>query len=250
MTMATMIMTVMIMGMAMTGTITGIITTTEMTVSGTSLLRLMTWLSPAFPVGAFAYSGGLEAAVREGHVADPDEFEAWIDALMRHGTLWNDLVFAAEAWRVHDQPELLAEGRDLAQALAGSAERLREISALGEAFLDAARQWPNPDLEERDAALPYAIAVGAVSAGNGIALEPMLAAFLHAAVSQLVSGGIRLGVCGQTRGVAILARLEPQILVQANRAAQSTLDDLGGATVIADIMAMRHETLYSRLFRS
>lgn len=215
-----------------------------------SLLRLMTWLSPAFPVGAFAYSGGLEAAVREGVIADVDELRQWLETLLRHGSMWNDAVLLAEAWQAHDDPSRLAAAAELATALAGSAERHLEITAQGGAFLEAAGAWPHPVLAMLDHTTPYCIAVGAIAAANGVTLDPALVAYLHAQASQLISAAIRLSVLGQKQGVAMLAALEADILDVAACASRSTLDDLGTATMMADLMAIRHETIHIRLFRS
>jgi urease accessory protein len=212
-----------------------------------SLIRLMTWLSPAFPVGGFAYSGGLERAVHDGLVADADGLNIWLQTLMTSGAWWNDAVLLAEAWRSHDN---LAEVCELAEALAGSAERHLEIITQGEAFAAAAGAWPDTVLDRLGDRPPYAVAVGAVAAAHGVALEQAIAAFLHALASQAVSAAIRLSVLGQKQGVAVLAGLEAIILQASANAARSTLDDLGSATVIADITAIRHETQYSRLFRS
>lgn len=230
--------------------LTAIITTTDMTDTNQSLLRLMTWMSPAFPVGGFAYSSGLEATVREGHVVDADGLRAWLETLIERGALWNDLVYLSEAWRNHSDPDALASTIELAIAMAGSAERFLEITSLGDAFMEAASAWPHEMFETLQGPIPYAIAVGVVAATNDVPLNASLTAFLHAALSQSVSAAIRLSAMGQKQGVAILAALEPQIMATAERAANATIEDLGSATVIADIMTMRHETLYSRIFRS
>lgn len=224
--------------------------TTTMTTDDRSLLRLMTWLSPAFPVGGFAYSGGLEAAVREGLVSDAEELKAWLVTLLRSGTLWNDAVLLAEAWGAANEPLRLAAVIELAQALAGSSERYLEVTAQGAAFTTAAAAWSSPVLSQLQGEVPYAVAVGAIAAASNVGLKQTLGAWLHSTCSQTVSAAIRLGVLGQRQGVEILASLEGDILEAARRAASSTLDDLGSATVIADIMAIRHETLDVRLFRS
>lgn len=215
-----------------------------------ALLRLMTWLSPAFPVGAFSYSGGLEQAVSEGDVLDAGTLADWLSSLLAHGNLWNDAVLFAEAHRAIDDMARLAEAAALAEALSGSAERHRETLLQGGAFLAAAASWPHPVLETLGEATAYPVAVGAVSGGHGIGLEAALAAYLHAVVSNLVSVAIRCGVIGQRDGVATLARLEAGIIDLAAAAARSTLDDLGSATVRADIASLKHETLPTRLFRS
>ena len=226
--------------------------TTTMTIDHDtqSLLRLMTWLSPAFPVGAFAYSGGLEAAVRDCVVTDAGELRQWLETLLRNGSIWNDAVLLAEAWQALEDQARLAAAAELATALAGSAERHLEITAQGGAFLDAASAWPHPVLAVLDRATPYCIAVGAIAAAHGVPLERTLAAYLHALASQLVSAGIRLSVLGQRQGVAMIAALEPAILGVAAYASRSTLDDLGSAAMMADLMAIRHETIHTRLFRS
>ena len=215
-----------------------------------ALLRLMAWMSPAFPVGGFSYSGGLEKAVEDGRVRDAAGLGGWVETLLCHGSLWNDAVFLAHAWRCSQDAVALSETADLGRALAGSAERYRETVLLGNAFVSAASAWPHEVLELLPKEAPYPVAIGAVAAGHGVPLRETLAAFLHAGVSQIVSAGIRLGVAGQKDGVAILAASEAGIAEVAARAVQSTLDDLGSATIIADTAAMRHETQGTRLFRS
>ena len=215
-----------------------------------ALLRLMAWMSPAFPVGGFSYSGGLEKAVEDRRVGDAAALRDWLETLLSHGSLWNDAVFLAHAWRSSQDAAALSEMADLGRALAGSAERYRETVLLGDAFVAAAGAWPHAVLELLPKEAPYPVAIGAIAAGHGVPLRETLAAFLHAGVSQIVSAGIRLGVAGQKDGVAILAASEAVIADVAARALLSTLDDLGSATVIADTAAMRHETQGTRLFRS
>ncbi|MDH7809813.1 MULTISPECIES: urease accessory protein UreF [unclassified Rhizobium] len=215
-----------------------------------ALLRLMAWMSPAFPIGGFSYSGGLEKAVEDRRVRDAAGLYGWVEVLLRSGSLWNDAVFLADAWRSSRDAIALSEAADLARALAGSAERYRETVLLGDAFVAAAGAWPHAVLELLPKEVPYPVAIGAVAAGHGVPLRETVAAFLHAGVSQIVSAGIRLGVAGQKDGVAILAASEAIIGEMAARAVQSTLDDLGSATVIADTAAMRHEMQGTRLFRS
>lgn len=215
-----------------------------------ALLRLMAWLSPAFPVGGFSYSAGLESAVVDGHIADGDGLEAWLQVLLGDGGMRNDAILLAEAHGCQSEGRALHEVTALAIALAGSAERHAEITRLGEAFVKAAAAWPHPVLDALSGPVPYSTAVGAVAAAHGVTVTDALAAFLHAQVSQYISVAIRLGVIGQTRGVAILAASEVGILDAAARYSSLGLNDLGSATVIADTLSMRHETQYSRLFQS
>jgi len=214
------------------------------------LLRLMAWLSPAFPVGGFSYSAGMESAVVEGHVGDGDGVEAWLGVLLAHGGLRNDAILLAEAHRLQGDERSLEEVVSLATALAGSAERHAETTRLGEAFVRAAAAWPHPVLDALAGPAPYSVAVGAIASAHGVPLVDAIAAFLHAQVSQYVSVAIRLGVIGQTRGLAILAAAETPILKTSWEVSRLGLDDLGSATIIADTLSMRHEIQYSRLFQS
>ncbi len=125
-----------------------------------------------------------------------------------------------------------------------------ETLSLGKAFASAASAWPHPVLDRLPPAVPFPVAVGAVAGAHGVTAAPALAAYLHAAVSQSVSAGIRLGISGQAEGVAVLAGIEALIVEIAEKASHATLDDLGGAAVQAEIASLRHETQHSRLFRS
>ncbi|MBZ9669831.1 urease accessory protein UreF [Mesorhizobium sp. ES1-3] len=218
--------------------------------SGIALLRLMAWLSPAFPVGGFAYSHGLERAVHDGLVSDGDSLASWLETLVEMGSGWNDAVLFAEGWRRAREGGDLTEVAALAEALAGSRERHTETMLQGAAFLKAAGAWPNAALERLPAECAYCVAVGTVAGGNGIALRDALSAFLQAFFSNLVQAAIRLGVIGQNEATTLLAGFEPLALSTAARASRSTPDDLGGCAFVSDIMAMKHETQYSRLFRS
>ena len=217
--------------------------------SPAGLIKLQTWLSPAFPVGSFSYSHGLESAV--GLVADAAGLQKWLAALIGFGSGWNDAVLFAGAWRRASMGGDMAELADLGEALAGSRERHTETMLQGAAFRVAAvNGWPHPVLDRLPAACPYAVAVGAAAGAHCLPLEPALVVFLQAFVANLAQAAIRLGVTGQNGAVSVVAALEANLADTAVRAASSTLDDLGSAAIVSEIMSMRHETHYSRLFRS
>jgi urease accessory protein len=200
-------------------------------------------------VGAFAYSHGLEQAIRDGAAADAAQLRAWICALVEHGSGWTDAVLFKAAWTAAAAGDdiALAEVAELAAALPTALERRRETLAQGEAFVTAARPWLLPQ-GEKD--LTYPVAVGSTAGALGVPLSAALTAWLHAFCASLVSAAVRAVPLGQTDGVAVIAALEPAILAAAARAAASTLDDLGSAAIVSDIAAMRHETLQPRLFIS
>lgn len=215
-----------------------------------ALLRLMTWLSPAFPVGAFSYSHGIEQAIHQGLINDRQSLEDWLIDILKEGSGWNDAVLFAQSHQIAKSGADFSEIVDLAEALAGSRERHMETMLQGEAFLVAAQAWPNPVSTRLPARVASPIAVGAIAGAHGIEIEAALCAFLHGFISNLVQGAVRLVPLGQRDGVAILAALEGEIQTCSSKAAKSTLDNLGACAMISDIMAMRHETQYSRVFRS
>jgi len=221
-------------------------------------LRLLTWFSPAFPVGAFGYSHGLETAIREGAVSSTDDLAAWIEGLLEHGSGWSDAVLFKLAWDAADAGEL-AELAELAEALAPSSERHKETMQLGTAFVKAVGPWllaetqPFAQSETEGASgarPPYPCAAGAACAAADIALPAALVAWLHGFVANLVSVAVRAIPIGQRNAVAVLAALEGTILATAERAVESSRHDLGGCAFLSDIAAMRHETLQPRLFIS
>jgi urease accessory protein len=224
---------------------------------GAALYRLMTWLSPAFPVGAFSYSSGIEWAVEAGDITDATSLRDWLAAMLADGSGFCDGVFLAQAHRAASARDEagLREIAELAAAFVPSRERQLETTTQGRAFIEIARAaWTCDGLDELIAvcsgAIVYPIAVGVVSAAHAIPLPPAMHAFLHALVSNWISAGSRLVPLGQTDSQRVLASLEPVVVATANRALQASLDDLGSATFRADLASLRHETQYTRLFRS
>ncbi len=226
------------------------ITTTITTDQNVALLRLMAWLSPVFPVGSFSYSNGLERAVHDGLVTDVEGLQTWLQSLINYGSGWNDAVLFAESWRQAVSGGDLQGVAELGAALAGSHERHMETMLQGSAFLMAAKAWDHAIFRRLPSECAYPVAVGALSGAHGIPLGLALSAYLQAFCINLLQASIRLSVAGQTGVTSLMAAMEPTFVTTAARAAQSTLDDLGSATFLAEIMAMKHETQHSRLFRS
>jgi urease accessory protein len=220
-------------------------------------LPLLIWLSPAFPVGAFAYSHGLEWAVEAGDIVDAASLEGWLADLLEFGAPRSDAILFSAAFRAASATDwgALIDINELAVALTASAERRLETTAQGTAFVAAARAaWDCEPFRQLDQAsdgrIAYPVAVAAAAASHGLALDASLEAFVLAQAANLVSAALRLGAIGQTDGQKILAGLLPRIRLLADEAQTASLADLGGCAFRSDIAAMRHETQYSRLFRS
>jgi urease accessory protein len=215
-----------------------------------ALQKLLTWLSPAFPVGTFAWSAGLETAISESAVTNFGAMQNWLSGSLSHGGLRTDAILLAEAFRASGSAAGLRELGDLCLALAPSAERVAELCTVGASFVVAAAAWPAPVPPDLPEPCPYPVAFGALAAAHGIDLDDALLGFLTAAVHTQVSVGVRLVPLGQTEGLRVVASLEPLVAATARTAATATLEQIGAIAYAADIAQMRHETLETRLFRS
>lgn len=222
-----------------------------------ALYRLTVWLSPNYPVGAYSYSHGLEAAAEAGRIETPAALRDWIATLLRQGAGQTDGAFLAHAYRAAeaDDADVLREVHELALAFAPSAELALETRAQGRAFLRATRQaWPCPPLERLQAlATPevaYPVAVGVAAGGHGVPLQPALTAYLGGFAGNLVSAALRLLPIGQSAGQQVLAELTETVQATAAEAAETPLEEIGTAVPAAELLSIVHETQYTRLFRS
>lgn len=215
-----------------------------------ALQRLLTWLSPAFPVGSFAWSQGLETAISDGRVKLAADLKDWIGGSLAHGGLRTDAIILAQAWRAAGDAAMLRELADLALALTAASERQMETTLTGEAFAIAARAWPSDVFARLPQPCPYPVAVAAIGGAQGIGLHDLLLGYLTAAVHSQVSVAVRLVPLGQTAGLQVMAGLEAAVAALADVATSASLDDIGGIAYAADIAQMRHETIAIRVFRS
>ena len=233
-------------------------THTIMTTSEAGLYRLMTWLSPAYPVGGFSYSHGLEYAVEETLVHERETLVQWLTTAIEVGVGRIGGALLAEAWRAATRQDAgrLEDVAELAAAWRCTGETALESEAQGAAFLSVTRMaWPHPLLdplvpERRGGPIALSIAVGAACGCHDIGLLPALVAYLHSFASNLVSASVRLSPLGQSDGQLAMAALEPIISRSASVCADISLDEVGTAAPMLDWCSMRHELQYTRLFRS
>jgi urease accessory protein len=223
------------------------------------LYLLLTWTSPSYPTGAFSYSHGLEWAVEAGTVNDLGSLQDYLEAVLCRGGGWIDAVLFVHVWRAataHGASPELDELVEYASALRGSSETALESRQQGSAFLQVTRKaWPHRLLDElatrwSDHPLAHCVAVAIACAAHGVELEQGLQAHLHAFAASLVSAGARLIPLGQTDAQIAMARLAALITKVRDRALQTGLQDLGTAAPMLELSSLRHETQYTRLFRS
>lgn len=222
------------------------------------LYRLLAWLSPAYPIGAFSYSHGIEMAVEQGFIRDRASLIEWIGSVLRDGTGKVDGALFAVAWRAADEQDwptfdAIAER---AAAWRGTSEMALESRQQGGSFLSITRTaWPHPALdavhERLGGELPLPVAVALAAAAHGVPLQSALVGYLHAFTANLISAAVRTVPLGQTDGQLALTALEAYVNRAARAAAAvSSLDEVGTATPLLDWCSLSHETQYTRLFRS
>jgi urease accessory protein len=227
--------------------------------------QLLAWCSPAYPTGAFSYSHGMEWAVECGTVTTLAGLLDFIAAVLERGGGWVDAVLFAHAWRAAHQPQpnwertgraQLREIAELAAAFRASSETALESHQQGSAFLDVTlKAWPQARLSEfasdlRGLPVAQSVAVAVACAAHGIQLTASLQAFIQMIAANLVSAGARLIPLGQTDAQIAVARLAPVVAETARRALSTDLQELGTCAPQLELYSMRHETQYTRLFRS
>ena len=206
------------------------------------LITVMQWLSPAFPIGGFAYSHGLEWAINKGYVSNREELQKWVSDLLEYGSLKNDAILIKLVLQGSDPKEI----NEIAIALCPANERLSETQLQGGAFCKIMREvW---SLEIDDLTLPIALALAAKN--ESIDQNLVVPAYLHSFCSNLISVAMRLIPIGQTDGQKTLRELSPLISDSVRAVAKSDKDDLGSACFLSDVSAMQHEYLQPRVFKT
>jgi urease accessory protein len=225
-----------------------------------AMLRLQSWLSPAFPTGAYSYSHGLESAVEAGHIHDRESLVDWLEADLCYGSGRNEAIFFSEAWRcaIDDDRAKLFEIAELAAAFRATSEFALEssqqaaagLATLRDVWPDRVLDWLSEILHQRHLQPALAVVLGVRSARQGIPVTLALPAFLQSYIANLVTAGVRLVPLGQTDGQRAIAELEEAVLAASAQAKEATMNDLGSAAFMVDLASMAHETQYTRLFRS
>lgn len=209
------------------------------------ILTLAQWFSPAFPIGAFSFSHGLESLVETGEIRSAEDVESWLNSVLSYGAGRNDVILMAASFRASSQDEI-KEIDALARALSPSKERLLETEVQGEAFIRTINEVWGSDLP----ALCYPVAIGASARTCGMPLRETACMYLHALTSSLVSAAIRVVPLGQTEGQSIVRRLALLCDELGTGYIDESLEAIGSSSFIGDIASMTHEDQYSRMFRS
>ncbi|WP_226781616.1 urease accessory protein UreF [Oceaniglobus trochenteri] len=209
------------------------------------ILTLAQWLSPSYPVGSFAYSHGLEAAVNRGEVVDADSLASWLRDVLQAGAGRFDALCLAAACRA-DTRARVHEIDQTARAFAPSVERLRETDLQGAAFCDVTRAVWGLDLH----ALTFPVAVGRAIGLAGLDQVTGSLMYLQAFISNLAAAAQRLLPLGQTDAQRLIHDLAPLCREIGQTTADGDLNDLSGTAFLTDIASMHHETQYSRIFRT
>ncbi len=224
------------------GTITGSTVSTGTAMNTNPLHVFAQWFSPAFPVGAFAWSHGLEWAISQGEIRDKATLESWLEVLLREGAGRNDAIFLKLAYEARD-PAPVAE---LARAFAFGGERLAETEAQGRAFVETVNALYGWDM----VSMPLPVALGQAARRKHLPIDATLRYFLHAFSANLISAAVRFMPMGQGDGQAVLTALFAVMDDVAQAARRADEAALGGSAIRADLAALQHETLTTRIYRS
>jgi urease accessory protein len=219
-----------------------------------ALLRLLQLISPGLPIGMYSYSQGLERAIDDGLVTNADDVHEWLEGLLAHGMTQIDLpvmVRLFDAWTLADNEavvqwsktlnacretsELRAEDRQTGQALA------RLLVALE---LDDAQPW----LRKQEATLATLFSLAAVC--WAIPKRQAAIGYLWSWLENQVLCAVKLVPLGQVAGQRLLIALASRLPEQVNRALLLADDEIGSSVFGLALASSRHETQYSRLFRS
>ncbi len=220
-------------------------TETAISIDPAALQKLSQFLSPAFPVGAFAFSHGLEWAISNQDVTDEISASQWIATCLNFGAGRNDMILLAHAYRA-ETPEQLAEIAELAAALAPSHERHIETMEQGAALVTTLNKVWGSDLKP----MAYPVALGAAAQVHAIPLAATLVLYGQAFVANLVSATVRFMPLGQIAGQKIIAVLHKDIARLATETIKAELSEIGSCALGADIASMKHESQKVRIFKS
>ncbi|WCM21865.1 urease accessory protein UreF [Paraburkholderia bryophila] len=220
----------------------------------TALLHLA---SPALPIGAFSYSQGLEAAIEAQLITDADSARAWIASGLTDVLARGELPFIAhqmERWRTHDAAGL-AEANSEFLASRESAELRRETEQMGWSLrqLCVSLEWGDAARRATLAALtplaqPTAFAFAAYA--HDVARDAALAAYAFSWVENQAAAALKAVPLGQLAGQRIIVALREPIDAAVTRALATTPEHINTFAPQLGILSARHESLYSRLFRS
>ncbi len=225
-----------------------------------SLLPLLWLASPALPIGGFSYSEGLEAAVDAGAVRDEASAADWLVDQLQLSLARADLALiaqAVEAWRARDWPTLLR----LDQWLRGtreSAELRLQSEQMGRSLIEWLKSLRRSDFPPP--ALPIALLAPTYPLAYALALSVLqppgqapshgLCAYVFGWAENMVQAAIKAVPLGQSAGQRILARLCAEIPAAVALALRLREDERQAFSPMLAILSARHETQYSRLFRS
>ena len=203
-------------------------------------LILQNWFSPAFPIGAFSYSAGLETAIANGAVHDCESLADWLNVLILNGIGFTDAV----CLRATMEGEAVNE---LCLALCAGAERYKETTELGAAFANVMRETLYLDLPE---GLAYPVAVGHAARALGLDTKATLAAFFQGACMNQISVAVRAIPIGQLEGQSCLMSMMPVIERAVETIMATSTDDMGSFALASDLCALEHETAEQRIYRT
>lgn len=220
----------------------------------TAGLRLWQLISPALPVGAYAYSQGLEYAINENWVHDENSTHDWLAGLIQHTLISLDIPILArqyKAWQKNDI-NTVKFWNEYIQASREARELLAEDRQLGSALLKLIRDLKIPKAQHwpEDIAPSYSTMFSLAASHWMVTAKEACQGYLWSWSENQVAAAIKLVPLGQTAGQRILSKLIEVIPEAVDKGLRLKDEDIGMTAPGLGIASALHETQYTRLFRS
>ena len=221
------------------------------------LHTVLTWFSPSYPVGSYAYSHGLEYAVEEGLVKDPDTLLNWVRDLLFFGTGYNDSIIINSIYDsvAGDNCVEFDYISQIANAIKPTKEIALESYQVGVSFRNILMDvYSNSNLtfylNRLDDCITYPSVVGVAGGIFEVEKNLLLHGYLHAFTSNILSAALRIMPIGQTEIQKIIFQMKGNVEEMTNKSLGLSLSDLGSSVFISEWASSKHQNQYTRLFRS
>ena len=215
-----------------------------------SILKLLTWNNQAYPIGSYSFSSGLEYAIEINLISTAKELQDWLKNLLKFGNLQSDAILLKEAWKIKTckKDKDITDLNRFAISLNQSKEKYIESYEQGKSFIKISKESWSHKFPRETLMFPIAYACSAVQ--ENISLEDTLLSFLHSNLCNLLGAGIKLLPLGQTEGQKIQLQINKYIEKEYKSILKKNLNYIGSCGWVNDIVSMKHEHQFTRLFRT
>jgi len=221
-------------------------------VNANALLRLLQLSSPSLPIGAYAYSQGIESAVHSQIICDEMTALDWLNSVLINGLASNDLALITHAYQSWQDSDLdsITELSQLSLAIRETSELKEEDRHLAKALLRLAEPLGLEYPVEIKTSASYPVVYAYFIHNWSISLEDALLAFAWSWLENQIAAMIKLVPLGQTQGQKLLLAMDKSLSTAVKKSLTVPVSRIGSSLPNLAILSSQHEIQYSRLFRS